>query len=481
MGGSRSEVGDDSTRVLLEAASWDGATVQRTGVALGVRSEASARFEKGLSRLSPLEGQAVASALLIELCGARLLPGTVDVGGPGPESPPLRLRPQRVAELLGTEIPPERCAEILGSLGFAVGEDLEVGVPHWRTGDVTREIDLIEEVARIDGLERLPATLPPRRGVAGRLTHAQRLRRRAEDALAARGVSEIAGWTFTDPVLLDRLRLGEDHPMRRVLRVRNPLSESLSLLRPTLLGSLLDAAAHNAARDAGALALFESGTVFRASAGVEGLADEHHGLAVLLCGGAERSSWRAPEPSPADFYAAKALLEAVLEVAGVDWQLGVCDEPFLHPGASASVGCGEVSLGFIGEVHPLVCQAWELERAAFWAIDLGRLASVAPEVAAYRPFGEFPAVREDLAVVVAEGVSAAAVIDAVRSAGGASLASVEVFDVYRGAQVGEGRLSLALHLEFRASDRTLTDEDVAAAREKIAAALRSAVGGELRA
>ena len=326
MGGARSEVGEGSTRVLLEAANWDGATVQRTSVALGVRSEASARFEKGLSRLSPLEGQAVASALMVELCGARLVPGTVDVGGPGDEPAPIRLRPQRVAELLGAEIPAERCAEILGSLGFEVSDDLLVAVPHWRTGDVTREVDLIEEVARIDGLERLPATLPPRRGVAGRLTHAQRLRRRAEDALAARGVFEIAGWTFTDPALLERLRLGEDHPMRRVLEIQNPLSESLSLLRPTLLGSLLDAAAHNAARDAGALALFESGTVFRASAtGDDGPADEHHGLAVLLCGGAQRSSWRAAEPAPADFYAAKGLLEAVLAVAGVEWELGACD------------------------------------------------------------------------------------------------------------------------------------------------------------
>jgi phenylalanyl-tRNA synthetase beta chain len=491
MGGSRSEVGAGSTRVLLEAANWDGATVQRTSAALGVRSDASARFEKGLSRLSPLEGQAVASALMIELCGARLLPGTVDVGGPGPEPAPIRLRPQRVAELLGTEIPAERCAAILGSLGFGVSEvseDLVVGVPHWRTGDVTREVDLIEEVARIDGLERLPATLPPRRGVAGRLTHAQRLRRRAEDALAARGVSEIAGWTFTDPSLLERLRLGAEHPMRRVLEIQNPLSESLSMLRPTLLGSLLDAAAHNAARDAGALALFESGTVFRASAdgpsqgaGGGGRADEHHGLAVLLCGGTERASWRATEPAPADFYAAKGLLEAVLEVAGVEWELGACDEPFLHPGASANVSCGEVALGFIGELHPLVCRSWELEAAAFWAIDIGRLAAAAPDVVAYQPFGEFPAVREDLAVVVAEGVSAASVIAAVRSAGGASLASVEVFDVYRGAQVGEGRVSLALHLEFRADDRTLTDQDVAAAREQIAAALRASVGGELRA
>jgi phenylalanyl-tRNA synthetase beta chain len=234
------------------------------------------------------------------------------------------------------------------------------------------------------------------------------------------------------------------------------------------------------ARGAGALALFESGSVFRAPVENSGLADEHHGLAVLLCGDAGRVSWRSKEQPAVDFYAAKALLEAVLDVVGIEWELGPCDEPFLHPGASATIACGDAMLGFIGEVHPLVCASWELESAAFWAIDVGRVAALAPEVAAYQPFGEFPAVREDLAVVVAEGVSAEAVIAAVRSAGGPSLASVELFDVYRGAQVGEGRLSLALHLEFRALDRTLTDEDVAAARAKIAAALQ-AVGGELRA
>ena len=269
MGGARSEVHDATTRVLLEAASWNGANIQRSAVRLGLRSEASARFEKGLSVDSTLEAQAIATALMIERCGARVLPGTVDVGGPGEPPPSLALRPARVAALLGSEIPAPRCREILLSLGFALDErpgsdSLGVRVPHFRRGDVTREVDLIEEVARIDGLERLPATLPPRRGVSGRLTHAQQARRRAEDALAGRGCSEIVGWSFADPALLDRLRLPAEDPMRQVVAIENPLSESMSIMRPTLLGSLLDAAAHNAARGAGDLALFESGTVYRA-------------------------------------------------------------------------------------------------------------------------------------------------------------------------------------------------------------------------
>jgi phenylalanyl-tRNA synthetase beta chain len=483
MGGARSEVHEDTTRVLLEAASWNGANVQRSALRLGLRSEASSRFEKGLSVDTTLEAQAVATALMAELCGARVLPGTVDVGGPGGPPPELALRPARVAALLGREIPAPRCREILDLLGFDVDDHtdaLTVRVPHFRRGDVTREVDLIEEVARIDGLERLPTTLPPRRGAAGRLSHAQQVRRRAEDALAGRGVSEIAGWSFADPALLDRLRLPADHPMRQVVTLENPLSDSLSIMRPTLVGSLLDAAAHNAARGAGDLALFESGTVYRAAP--EGpLAAEHHGLAVLVAGELVPRSWRGTPAVSADFFAAKGLLSAVLDVIGLEWTVAAAALPFLHPGRSASVLAGETRLGFIGELHPLVASSWDLERVAVWALDLGLVATLAPEVKAYVPFAEYPAVHEDLAVVVADSVSAAEVIAAVREAGGAQLVRVEVFDVYRGAQVGEGRVSLALHLEFRAPDRTLTDEDVAVARQHIAAALAERLGGELRA
>jgi phenylalanyl-tRNA synthetase beta chain len=267
--------------------------------------------------------------------------------------------------------------------------------------------------------------------------------------------------------------------MRSVVAIENPLSESLSIMRPTLLGSLLDAAAHNVARGVGDVALFESGTVFRAAA--EGpLADEHHGLAVLLTGRLAPPSWRDDPVRQADFFAAKGLLAAVLDSLGIAWRVEPGEMPFLHPGRAATVLAGEATLGFIGELHPLVAKDWDLEQAATWAIDLGRVAELAPAVARYVPFGAFPAVREDLAVVVAESTPSAAVVDVVRAAGGDELARVEVFDVYRGSQLGEGRVSLALHLEFRAADRTLTDEEVAQRRAAIAAALAAKVGGELR-
>jgi len=392
-------------------------------------------------------------------------------------------------------------------------DGLDATVPALRRDDVTREIDLIEEVARIDGLERLPATLPARRGAAGKLTHAQRVRRAAEDALVGRGLYEVVGWSFTEPELLDRLRLGPDHELRRVLTVENPLSESQSIMRPTLLGSLLDAARHNVSRNGPDVAIFESGTVYRARretvSGAEEdaehpegrgrfeeyPAEEHHALGVLLSGALEPRSWRGARRE-ADFFSAKALLGALLERFGLDCSLTPDTWPFLHPGRSAAVlaspaggdrdaqtGAGQAGatarLGFIGELHPLVAAAWDMQRTAVFAVDLGKLAVLASPLVEFAPFGPYPALRQDLAVTLPDSVSAADVLERVRGAAGAVLEDVRVFDVYTGAQVGEGRRSLALSLSFRTLAGTLTDEDIEPVRARIVDALRE-IGGELR-
>jgi phenylalanyl-tRNA synthetase beta chain len=466
MGGQRSEVSESTTRVLMEIATWNGPNINRTSNKLNLRSEASSRFEKGLSVRQTLEAQAVASKLMVELCGATPVGGTIDVGGPGPDPAPIRLRSRKLSGLLGTEIPIDRAAGILHALDFDTApapDGLDATPPHVRR-DVTREADLIEEVARLDGVEKLPATLPARRRVAAaKLTHAQLVRRRAEDALAGRGLHEIAGWSFTEPAALDRLRLPADSPLRDVVRVSNPMSEAQSILRPTSLISLLDVARHNTARGMPELALFESGTVYRRG---EQLPDETHALGVLIT---------------ADVFAAKALLEAVLDTLRVAWTVEPEQRPFLHPGRSATVLAAGERVGFLGEVHPLVAREWGLERTtATFGIDMGRVAAVAPEVTEYTDLTSYPSLRQDLAVIVAADVPAARVLDTVRGAGGELLAHTGVFDVYTGEQVGEGRVSLALHLEFRAPDRTLTDEDVAPVRDRIVAALQEELGGELR-
>ena len=483
MGGARSEVGAETTRVLIEAATWVGSNIHRSALRLGLRSEASARFEKGLSAGSPIEAQAVATRLLLECCGARQVGGMIDVGGAPAEPEPLTLRPARVAALLGAEVPAERCSEILTSLDFAVkvargGDELAVTVPHFRRADVTREIDLIEEGARIWGLEQLPATLPPRRGAVGRLSHAQRMRRRAADVLAACGLHEIIGWSFTADAVLDRLCLGADDALRSVVRVRNPMSEAQSVMRPTLLGSLLDAAQHNVAHGAGDVAIFESGRVYLSGDGP--LAREHHALGAVMTGAAAPHSWRGGESAPADFFAAKGALGAVLDALHLTWELAPTAAAFLHPGRAAAVLVAGEQLGFLGELHPLVSAAWDLDGAAAFELDLDRLVAAAPETILYEDFGAFPGVREDLAVTIPDDVPAARVLEVVRAAGAPILAEVELFDVYRGDQVGPERVSLALHLEFRSLDRTLTAAEVSEQRGTIAAALAAEVGGEIR-
>jgi phenylalanyl-tRNA synthetase beta chain len=483
MGGARSEVAEDSTRVLMEVATWNGPNIHRTSLRLGLRSEASARFEKQLQPESTLEAQAVAAQLMVELCGARLVPGTVDVGGPGPPPAIIRLREARVEALLGAPIARPRQREILESLVFGVDDaddGLDATVPAHRRGDVTREADLIEEVARIDGVDRLPTTLPARQDAGGQLTAGQRARRRVEDALAGHGLLEVIGWSFQSPALADRLRLPADDPRRRFVRLTNPLSEEQSVMRTLLLGSLLDIAAYNAARDTADLRLFETGAVYLADV-EDALPDERRRLGVLLTGEARPASWRAPEPPRADFFAAKGVLAALLDSLRLDWSVEYMPEPFLHPGRCSAVLVDGEALGWLGEVHPLVARDWDLDGAAAFELDLDRLTELAAtRVETYQDVTSFPAVRQDIAVVVADDVPAGRVRDVVRAAGGDLLTRAEVFDVYRGAQVGAGRVSLALALEFRAPDRTLTDDEVAERREAIAAALREQLGGELR-
>ena len=352
-----------------------------------------------------------------------------------------------------------------------------------RREDVTREADLIEEVARIHGLDALPATLPARRGAYGRLSTVQQLCRRAADALVGRGLYEAVGWTFTAPTLHDRLRLPEDDPRRRAPVVENPLSDDQSLLRTTLLGSLLDVAAHNCARGMVDFGLFEIGTLFvldgDSSPGSTNVR-EHRSLAVLLSGKTAPATWGAPDPPRADVFAVKGVLEALGAALRLRLECRPGAQPFLHPGRSATVLCDGQELGWLGELHPLVAREWGIEGAAAMELRLDLLLSSAEAQSAYRDVISYPALRQDLAVVLAEDVAAAKVLDAVREAAGALLDEVAVFDVYSGPQVGEGRRSLALSLAFRAPDRTLADEDVAPVRERVLAAL-AALGGELRA
>jgi phenylalanyl-tRNA synthetase beta chain len=481
MGGQISEVSDSTTRVLMEAATWVGPNIMRTSKALGLRSEASARFEKQLHPDQAIAAQRLAARLMVELCGARLVPGTIDVY---PSPPPPRvvgLRAERMERLLGERIDDDTAAGILGRLGFK-GTDDGWLVPAWRDSDVQREADLIEEVARIHGLDKLPTTLPAREQAVGRLSGSQPLRRRLEDLLRDRGLLEAISYSFTSPEALGRLRLTDVEP----LRVENPLSEDLSVMRPLLLPGLLDAAHLNAAHGRGDVALYESAHVYLPGRGQTPSHEPTHICAVLTQ--PAPAGWRTPA-RPADFYSAKALLEAVMEATGVEWRAQEGGPTFLHPGRAATIvaaaagdGAGAtIELGWLGELHPLVLREWELDGpVAGFELDADRLFELAPQVSTYSDVTSFPAVLQDIAVIVPDDVSAERLAEAVREGGGHLLRSQRVFDLYHGEQVGEGNKSLALRLEFRAPDRTLTDEEVAERRAAIEREL-AGIGGRLRA
>jgi phenylalanyl-tRNA synthetase beta chain len=507
MGGQTSEVSESTTRVLLEVACWSGTNILRSSRLLGLRSEASSRFEKQLHPELTMRAQAIASRLLVDLCGAKLVPGTIDVAAEGPAPRRLTLRASRVSGLLGMEISQDEQRTYLERLGFEAepaGEDLEVVVPPDRHYDVTREVDLIEEVARVHGIdEHLPTTLPSTGRAVGGLSREQRLRRRAEDGLRDLGFDQAVGWSFTDPGESERLRIPADDPRANPVLLANPLSEEQSAMRMTLLGSLLDIAARNLARGAGSLALFESTRVYlqdpptgRNPAGVSGnrpvdtLAgqfagdqpapfSEPHRLAGIAVGPLAPRSWRGGG-EPSDFFAVKGVLEALAAQLGVELGFAPAEQPFLHPGRSAAVSVGGEDAGWLGEVHPLVCRTWDLDAAVAFEIDAAPLVAAATlGEESYEDVTTFPAVYQDLAVVLPAETPASEVRAAVLAGGGELLHAAEVFDLYEGEQVGADRKSLALNLEFRAPDRTLTDEEVAGLREAIKAKLGE-IGGTLR-
>jgi phenylalanyl-tRNA synthetase beta chain len=510
MGGQVSEVSEETTRVLLEVANWNGTNILRTSRLLGLRSEASARFEKQLHPELTMRAQRIASRLMIELCGAKLVPGTIDVAAAPPPPIELRLRAARVRGILGMEVPGDEQRTYLERLGFGVeaapeGEDLVVSVPPDRHYDVTREIDLIEEVARIHGLdEHLPTTLPAVGQRVGRLSRPQQLRRRAEDTLRDLGFDQVVSWSFTDPGEPERLRIPPEDVRAKPIRLANPLSEDQSAMRTTVLGSLLDSAARNAARGAERLALYELGSVYldepptgrnvdtgATNRPIDPLAGDFPGerpapvreplrIAAVALGTLAPPSWRGGA-EPADFFALKGVAETVAGQLRTELSFAPGEQPFLHPGRAAAVAVDGTPAGWLGEVHPLVCRAWDVPAAVAFELDAAPLiaASTAGDED-YEDVTTFPAALRDIAVVVADEVPAERVRAVVLEAGGGLLRSARVFDLYEGEQLGEGRKSLALSLELRADDRTLTDEEVDAVRDRIVAALGAELGGQLR-
>jgi phenylalanyl-tRNA synthetase beta chain len=440
MGGEETEIGESTSDVLLEAANFEPTGIFRSSERLRLRTEGSNRWEKGVDPYLAEPAAILATRLIVETAGARWV-GHTDVHERLPEWPVIRYRPERADELIGLATPADDQIAWLERLGFERRGD-EVVTPTWRARDVTREVDVVEEIAR-ERMAEVPFTLPARREMFGALTPLQRLRRRVEDVLAGLGLTE----TYTPS-------LRPDDASPDAWRLPEPISAEFAVLRTQLLPSLVEAARRNVELGAAEIALFEVARVYLPDGE---LPDEHLHLAAIVEGGWSR---------------AKGIVETLYAAVNAEPSFGRASDDLFHPGKVATVGSG-----LIGELHPVVLDGvW----GAF-ELDLGKLLEESGAERRYTEVASFPALRQDLAFAVPEEVSAAELANAAREAAGPELHDIRPFDVYRGEQVGEGRKSVAFAVSFQSPDRTLTDEDAAELREKIVAALRERFGAELRA
>ena len=443
MGGLDTEVTESTTSVLLEAANFEPGTILWSSERHALRTEGSNRWEKGVDPYLAPDAARLATQLMVELTGARWV-GDSDVKGDLPEPPVTHYRTGRADRIIGIEIEEQEQKDILESLGFDVVPGWDVQVPTWRMRDVTREIDLVEEVARVHGLEKIPFTLPLRSAMSGRLSQSQRLRRLVEDVLVGAGFFEA----YT-------LSLVARDPDPEALRLPVPLTSEHAVLRTTLLDGLVAAAAHNVAVGNEEVALFELARVYLPSG--EQLPDER---------------WRVGAIAQGGYLRAKGGVEALHEALGIELRLERTRLPFLHPGKAAAV-----EAGWVGELHPALLEgSWGV-----FELDLDTLFAQVPERVEYEDVVSYPAVHQDLAFVVPEDVLAGDLVAAGRHAAGAELRDVAIFDVYRGEPIPEGKKSVALHVSFQSPERTLSDEDARAIRERIVAALAEKFGAELRA
>lgn len=442
MGSHETEVDEATTDVLLEAANFEPIGLLRTSERLSLRTEGSNRWEKGVDPHLAGQAAALATELILELTGARWT-GGADVHGALPERPVVTLRPARTDAIAGLAVPPAEQRELLGRLGFDVAADWTVTVPTWRARDVTREIDVVEEVARFK-LEEVPFTLPERREMFGRLTKEQRLRRLVEDVLAGCGFCEAYTWSLV---------ASDDDP--RALRLPVPISAEQAVLRTTLLEGLIDSARRN--RDAGneRVALFEIARAYLPAG--ERFPDERWRVAGIVEGG---------------FARAKGAVDTLYAALKLEPRFERASSRYLHPGKAA-----RTEAGLLGELHPALLEgSWGV-----FQLDLDSLLAAVPERHLYRGVITYPALRQDLAFVVDAGVPAADLFAAAREAAGEELREVRFLSDYRGLPIPPGKKSIAFSVAFQSAERTLSDEDAVALRGRIVAALAERFGAELRA
>lgn len=490
MGAADCEVTDATTRIVLEAATFDGHSIQRSSRELGLRSESSSRFEKGLDPHSPPVALGFATRMLVEICGASLVPGTIDVHAPEGlgEVPTIDMPADLPRRILGIDIADADVEASLTRLQFAVtrdGDTWNITVPHVRMYDVTRPIDVVEELGRFR-LGEIPSELPPIRTGGAVLTRLQRLRRLLEDTAAGLGLNEVVTYGLVAPGTGEALGVPEE----TVVRLANPMTVDHAELRTGLFPGHLEVARRNHAAGNHDVAIFEVGRTYYAAepgaTGPDGLprfSAERDVLGLLATGTLGGARWDLPGV-PADYPAVAGLVTSILAATGIEARFSRIPNPptWVHPGQVADVRSSDGAvLGWIGALHPRFAAEAGVETDVFAAhLDLHAIDAARTLQPRFTAYSEFPPVVEDIALVLDDDVAGGEVVAAAREAGGELLEHVAVFDRYVGAPIADGRHSLALRLTFRAPDRTLTDEETATVRGKIVDALAARFRAELR-
>lgn len=468
MGGENSEIMDDTVDVVFESANFNGTSIRQTALALGMRTEASGKFEKNIDPLLTLPAVDRACEL-VELLGAgEVMDGVIDVLNDIPEPRTIELEPDRINALLGTDISEADMVEYLRRLEIPV-EGNEIRVPSWRP-DLVGMADIAEEVGRLFGYNNIPTTTFRGAATEGGYTEAMKLENRAGSLCRSLGYSEILTYSFVSPSIFDQIRLPEYSSLRNAMRIQNPLGEDASIMRTVALPSMLAILARNNAYHNDAVKLYELAKVYLPKPG-QTLPDEPKHLVLGTYGEHE------------DFFKMKGEIEAFLRGMNVPEARYTAEkhDPTFHPGRCARVSVGGVDLGCFGQIHPLVARSYGIDGEIFAAeLNFTALLSLQLPEKTYTPLPKYPAVTRDIAVVCDEAVTVAALSDCIRAAGGKLLRSVELFDIYRGKGIASGSKSAAFRLTLRADDRTLTDADSDGVVSAVLAALEKELNAKLR-
>ena len=467
MGGANSEIVGDTAMVLFESANFNGVSVRRTASALGMRTDASSRYEKGLDMMNTIKAVERACEL-VELLGCgEVVDGVMDVVAKEKAPTVVKLEPDKINALLGTELSEDLMREILVSLGFILNGD-DIYVPSWR-GDVEHYSDIAEEVARFYGYNKIPCTLMRGETTRGGFSEQQRFDRAIGGAVRALGYDEIITYSFISPTYYDKIRMPKDSPLRNSLKILNPLGEDTSIMRTTILPSMLEIIARNHSYRNKSARLYELGKIYLPRE--DGLADEPKYLSLGAYG------------DGVDFFSFKGSIETLLhELRITDVKYVACtDNDSYHPGRCAKVYAGETYLGVFGQIHPLVAANYGMDTEVYTAeLSFDAMYEKRGDIPVYQPLPKFPAVTRDIAVVCDEAVTVGALEESIRRGAKGLLKDVSLFDIYRGPGVASGKKSVAFNLVLRADDRSLTGEEADEDVQSILAALKADHNAVLR-